>query len=105
MRPPKPPPAGLALNERNRNGEVISSAPGRDGGQWLAVRAVLRRGAGVCSPTRASVLTGRANDRCGVLSHGYALRLQEKTIAQALRGVGYGMGHFDDDPDVLKLPQ
>ncbi|HUG92449.1 MAG TPA: sulfatase-like hydrolase/transferase [Planctomycetaceae bacterium] len=51
-------------------------------------------GAPVCSPTRASVLTGRANDRAGVLSHGYALRLQEKTIAQALKGAGYVTGHF-----------
>ena len=30
----------------------------------------------VCSPTRASVLTGRTNRRTGVDSHGYALRLQ-----------------------------
>lgn len=51
-------------------------------------------GAPVCSPTRASVLTGRANDRTGVLSHGYALRLQEKTIAQALQAAGYVTGHF-----------
>lgn len=51
-------------------------------------------GAPVCSPTRASVLTGRANDRTGVPSHGYALRLQEKTIAQALRTAGYVTGHF-----------
>jgi arylsulfatase A-like enzyme len=48
----------------------------------------------VCSPTRATVLTGRSNDRTGVLSHGYALRLQEKTIAQALRTAGYVTGHF-----------
>jgi arylsulfatase A-like enzyme len=48
----------------------------------------------VCSPTRATVLTGRTNDRTGVLSHGYALRLQEKTIAQALRQAGYATGHF-----------
>lgn len=51
-------------------------------------------GGPVCSPTRASVLTGRSHDRTGVLSHGYALRLQEKTIAQALRGHGYVTGHF-----------
>jgi len=48
----------------------------------------------VCSPTRAALLTGRTNDRSGVLSHGYALRLQEKTIAQALKAVGYATGHF-----------
>ncbi|MCW0220554.1 MAG: sulfatase-like hydrolase/transferase, partial [Prosthecobacter sp.] len=51
-------------------------------------------GCPVCSPTRASVLTGRSNDRTGVLTHGYALRLQEKTIAQALRADGYATGHF-----------
>ncbi len=48
----------------------------------------------VCSPTRASVLTGRTNRRTGVESHGYALRLQEKTIAQALQLAGYATGHF-----------
>lgn len=48
----------------------------------------------VCSPTRASVLTGRTNLRTGVLSHGYALRRQEKTIAQALKNAGYATGHF-----------
>jgi len=48
----------------------------------------------VCSPTRATVLTGRTNDRTGVLSHGYALRLQEKTLAQALQKAGYSTGHF-----------
>lgn len=51
-------------------------------------------GGPVCSPTRASVLTGRSHDRTGVLSHGYALRTQEKTIAQALQSVGYVTGHF-----------
>ena len=48
----------------------------------------------VCSPTRASVLTGRTHRRCGVASHGYALRHNEKTIAQALSRVGYATGHF-----------
>lgn len=51
-------------------------------------------GAPVCSPTRASVLTGRSNNRTGVQTHGYALRLQEKTIAPALREAGYATGHF-----------
>ena len=51
-------------------------------------------GGPVCSPTRAAVLTGRSHERAGVLTHGYALRTQEKTIAQALRGAGYVTGHF-----------
>jgi arylsulfatase A-like enzyme len=51
-------------------------------------------GGPVCSPTRASVLTGRSHERTGVLTHGYALRTQEKTIAQALKGAGYVTGHF-----------
>lgn len=51
-------------------------------------------GGPVCSPTRASVLTGRSHDRTGVLTHGSALRLQEKTIAQALKAAGYVTGHF-----------
>lgn len=48
----------------------------------------------VCSPTRASVLTGRTHDRTGVYTHGYALRRQEKTLAEALKNVGYATGHF-----------
>ncbi len=34
-------------------------------------------GGPVCSPTRATVLTGRTHDRTGVFDHGYALRIQE----------------------------
>jgi arylsulfatase A-like enzyme len=51
-------------------------------------------GAPNCSPTRATVLTGRTNDRTGVENHGYALRRQEKTLPQALRAAGYATGHF-----------
>ena len=51
-------------------------------------------GGPVCSPTRASVLTGRTHNRTGVISHGYALHRQEKTIAQALSRAGYSTGHF-----------
>jgi len=51
-------------------------------------------GSPVCSPTRASVLTGRASDRAGVSSVGRALRLQEKTLSSALRAAGYSTGHF-----------
>ena len=51
-------------------------------------------GGPVCSPTRATVLTGRTHDRTGVFDHGYALRQQEKTLAQAMKNAGYTTGHF-----------
>ncbi|NDC76275.1 MAG: N-acetylgalactosamine 6-sulfate sulfatase [Chitinophagia bacterium] len=51
-------------------------------------------GSPLCSPTRASVLTGRNNDRTGVLVVGQAMRLQEKTIAQTLQQAGYATAHF-----------
>ncbi len=51
-------------------------------------------GAPNCSPTRATVMTGRSNDRTGVHNHGYPLRRQEPTLAQALRDAGYVTGHF-----------
>jgi arylsulfatase A-like enzyme len=51
-------------------------------------------GAPNCSPTRATVLTGRTNDRTGTRNHGYALRRQEKTLAQALKAAGYVTAHF-----------
>lgn len=48
----------------------------------------------VCSPTRASVLTGRTHNRTGVLSHGYALHLQERSLASAMQAAGYATSHF-----------
>jgi arylsulfatase A-like enzyme len=51
-------------------------------------------GAPNCSPTRATVMTGRTNDRTGVLNHGVPLRPQERTIAQGLAAAGYATGHF-----------
>ncbi|MCH8216110.1 MAG: sulfatase-like hydrolase/transferase [Planctomycetes bacterium] len=48
----------------------------------------------VCSPTRASVLTGRTHDRTGVRAHGYALHRQERTMARAMQKAGYATGHF-----------
>lgn len=51
-------------------------------------------GAPVCSPTRATVLTGRANDRSAVYDHGMPMRIQEKTIAEALKAEGYRTAHF-----------
>ena len=51
-------------------------------------------GAPNCSPTRATVMTGRTNDRTGVEDHGFALRRQERTIARGLSEAGYATGHF-----------
>jgi len=47
-----------------------------------------------CSPTRAALLTGRSNDRTGVLDHGYRLRHEEVTLAETLAAAGYATGHF-----------
>jgi len=48
----------------------------------------------VCSPTRASVMTGRHPFRVNVPNHGHYLRPDEFTIAEVLRGAGYVTGHF-----------
>ncbi|MDA0588809.1 MAG: sulfatase-like hydrolase/transferase [Planctomycetota bacterium] len=48
----------------------------------------------VCSPTRASVLTGRHPNRLACFSWGHSLRPQETTIAEALHNAGYLCGHF-----------
>ena len=48
----------------------------------------------VCSPTRASFLTGRHPFRTNVPNHGHYLRPQEVTLAEALREAGYVTGHF-----------
>jgi arylsulfatase A-like enzyme len=47
-----------------------------------------------CSPTRASVLTGRHPNRMGVFSWGIPIRPQEFTIAELLKQHGYRTGHF-----------
>ncbi len=46
----------------------------------------------VCSPTRAERAHGTHERTHRRAHHGYALRLQEKTIAQALKGAGYVTG-------------
>ncbi len=48
----------------------------------------------VCSPTRASVMTGRHPNRMGVFKWGYPMRPQETTIAEALKTAGYTTAHF-----------
>ena len=48
----------------------------------------------VCSPSRASAMTGRHPFRVNVPNHGHYLRPQETTIAEALKSAGYVTGHF-----------
>jgi arylsulfatase A-like enzyme len=47
-----------------------------------------------CSPTRASVMTGRHPHRMGVFWPGMKLRQEELTLAQAVKQAGYVTGHF-----------
>lgn len=47
-----------------------------------------------CSPTRASVMTGRHPYRMQCDWPGMSLRLQEQTIARAVKQVGYSTSHF-----------
>ena len=48
----------------------------------------------VCSPTRASVMTGRIPARTGVPGLHKRLCLQEKTVSQVLKEAGYATAHF-----------
>ena len=46
-------------------------------------------GAPQCSTARATVLTGRTNDRTGVATVGSSINKQEKTLSAAFRNAGY----------------
>ena len=49
----------------------------------------------VCSPTRASVVTGRHHDRTGIYTANQGhLRDEEYTLYEALKSKGYATGHF-----------
>ena len=47
-----------------------------------------------CSPTRASVMTGRHPHRMGTFGPGAPIRAQEVTVAKVLQSAGYATGHF-----------
>lgn len=51
-------------------------------------------GAPSCTPTRASVLTGRTNDRTGAFRVGHSINKQEKMLSTAFRDAGYATAHF-----------
>lgn len=48
----------------------------------------------VCSPTRASFMTGRHPFRTNVPNHGHYMRPQEVTLAEVAKSAGYVTGHF-----------
>lgn len=48
----------------------------------------------VCSPTRASVMTGRHANRSGAFAPNWSTRPQEITLAHILKRAGYRTGHF-----------
>jgi arylsulfatase A-like enzyme len=48
----------------------------------------------MCSPTRASSMTGRSPTRYRCMTWGHDLPLREVTIAEAVRTAGYATGHF-----------
>ncbi len=47
-----------------------------------------------CSPTRASIMTGRSPSRMGTFTPGSPIRAQELTVAKVLQSSGYATGHF-----------
>jgi len=51
-------------------------------------------GGASCSPTRATVITGRHHNRSGTFEPGWSLRPEEIGIAQILRKAGYATAHF-----------
>ncbi len=57
-------------------------------------------GAAICSPSRATLITGRQNARTGIYGvlqdtmHSAHLLEREVTIAEVLQGAGYGTAHF-----------
>lgn len=85
----------MGWGETSYNGHPVLETPNLDAMAAAGLRFDrFYAGAPNCSPTRATVMTGRSNDRCGVENHGFALRRQEKTIVRALKDAGYVTGHF-----------
>jgi arylsulfatase A-like enzyme len=77
------------------NGHPVIQTPNFDDAAATGIRFDhFYAAAPVCSPTRASVLTGRNPNRLGVYQWGYPIRPQELTIAEVLRQNGYTTGHF-----------
>jgi len=77
------------------NGHPVLKTPNFDAAAASGIRFDrFYAAAPVCSPTRASVLTGRHPNRMGVFKWGYPMRPQETTLAEALKSAGYTTAHF-----------
>lgn len=77
------------------NGHPVVKTPNFDEAAAAGIRFDrFYAAAPVCSPTRASVLTGRNPNRLGVYQWGYPIRTQEVTLAEVLKENGYATGHF-----------
>ncbi|MEJ6559555.1 MAG: sulfatase-like hydrolase/transferase [Akkermansiaceae bacterium] len=80
--------------ETSYNGHPVLKTPNLDAMAANGLRFDRFYAAPNCSPARASILTGRSNDRTAVLNHGHALRRQEQTLPAALQKAGYATSHF-----------
>lgn len=77
------------------NGHPVVKTPNFDAAAATGLRFDrFYAAAPVCSPTRASVMTGRHPNRMGVFKWGYPMRPQEVTVAEALKTAGYTTAHF-----------
>ncbi|SDW29738.1 Arylsulfatase A [Lutibacter oricola] len=86
----------LGYGDTGFNGNKIIKTPNLDA---LAGEGMLLThfysGNSVCSPTRATLLTGRHHDRMGIYTANKGhLPKQEITIAKLLKSKGYTTGHF-----------
>ena len=77
------------------NGHPVLDTPNFDAAAAAGIRFDrFYAAAPVCSPTRASVLTGRHPNRMGVFKWGYPIRPQERTLAEVFQEAGYATAHF-----------
>ena len=86
----------LGYGDTGFNGNKIIKTPHLDALAASGVKLThFYSGNSVCSPTRATVLTGRHHDRMGIwTANAGHLPAQEITLAKALKQKGYTTGHF-----------
>lgn len=86
----------LGYGDTGFNGNTIIQTPNMDAlSEKGIVMTHFYSGNSVCSPTRATCLTGRHHDRFGVwTANAGHLPAQEITLAKLLKSKGYTTGHF-----------